>query len=42
MSEQTTKRKHLQYGLSSVAAVIVVAGILIALNVMRRLFVRAD
>jgi ABC-2 type transport system permease protein len=43
MSEPTLKRKHMQYGLSSVAAILVVAGILIAVNIIGdRLFVRAD
>ena len=43
MSDPTLKRKRMQYGLSSAAAVLVVAGILIALNVIgQRLFVRAD
>lgn len=43
MNEQTQKKRRLKYGLSSVAAVLVLAGILIALNIIGdRLFLRAD
>jgi ABC-type uncharacterized transport system involved in gliding motility auxiliary subunit len=43
MTEMMRKQRQLKYGTSSIAAVIIVAGILVALNVIStKLFVRAD